>query len=98
MRVCNLALAALLAGLCLLWVAGDGGWWRWQEQRAELHRLAERNAALAGRNRALEASLADLRSGTEEIEEQARQRLGLIREDEEFFQLIDPAGTAADAP
>lgn len=58
------------------------------QQRVEEQRL--NNQELAARNAALEAEVVDLRSGLDAVEERARAELGLIREGEEFFLVIDP--------
>jgi cell division protein FtsB len=50
----------------------------------------EENQRLDSRNEALAAEVEDLRAGLQAIEERARAELGLIREDEEFFLIIDP--------
>ena len=52
-------------------------------QEAELEKLRERN-------RALEAEVMDLKQGLEAIEERARNELGMIREGEVFYQVIEP--------
>jgi cell division protein FtsB len=41
------------------------------------------------RNQALYAEVLDLRKGQEAIEERARDELGMIKEGETFFQVID---------
>jgi len=53
--------------------------------------LAEDALALAQRNGALEAEVRDLKQGFEAIEERARYELGLIKQDEIFFQVVRPA-------
>lgn len=52
------------------------------QQRAELDDLVERNATL-------QAEVDDLKSGLAAIEARARSELGLIREGETYFQLLD---------
>ena len=47
-------------------------------------------AHLQDRNRALEAEVMDLKQGLEAIEERARSEMGMIKDGEVFFQLIDP--------
>jgi cell division protein FtsB len=60
---------------------------------AELHSARDaqslENRRLQERNRALEAEVADLKSGLEAIEERARTEMGMIREDEVFYQIIE---------
>ena len=87
------ALLALIALLqCRLWLSHDGvrDLQRLEgavaAQSAENERLVERNRELAGEVR-------DLKSGTAALEERARSELGMIRQDEVFFQL--QAGTVA---
>ncbi|MDG1688393.1 MAG: cell division protein FtsB [Gammaproteobacteria bacterium] len=51
-------------------------------QQAENDKLAERNQVLA-------AEVQDLKSGLGAIEERARSELGMIKEGETFFQIIE---------
>lgn len=64
-----------------------------------LHRqLAEQRAEMQGlitRNQALEAEVSDLKSGLDAIEERARARLGMINEDETFYQFVRDRAAAA---
>jgi cell division protein FtsB len=68
----------------------------WQEVRevrslrAMVEEQFEENKRLEARNEALAAEVEDLRAGLEAIEERARAELGLIREGEEFFLIVDP--------
>ncbi|SEG60379.1 cell division protein FtsB [Marinobacterium lutimaris] len=54
-----------------------------EEQRVENARLVERNTRL-------EAEVQDLKKGLAALEERARSELGMIKEGETFFQLIEP--------
>jgi len=56
----------------------------------------EANRRLQARNAGLEAEVRDLRVGLDAIEERARSELGMIRQDEIFFQVLE-ASPAADA-
>lgn len=47
------------------------------------------NANLAERNQVLTAEVHDLKSGLDAIEERARSELGMIKEGETFFQIIE---------
>jgi len=93
MRWLTLILVTLLIALQWpLWF-GKGSWLRvWQldkqlqEQRAVTQKLIARNAAL-------DAEVRDLKQGSDAIEERARNELGMIRDGEVFFQLLDPAGS-----
>ena len=48
---------------------------------------------LRSRNQALSAEVADLKSGLEAIEERARAELGMIDEDETFYQFVRERGS-----
>lgn len=50
------------------------------------------NAALEERNAALAAEVIDLKEGLAAIEEIARGEMGMIKEGETFYQIIDSAG------
>jgi len=54
-----------------------------KQQRAENARLQERNTVLA-----LEVD--ELKSGLDAIEERAREQMGMIKEGETFFMIVDP--------
>ncbi len=84
-------IAILLVALILLqfklWL-GEGGF-------SELGRLEERvsaqmdeNLDLQQRNNELHAEVEDLRERLGAVEERARNELGLIKEDEEFYQVV----------
>jgi cell division protein FtsB len=74
-----------------LWV-GDGSlaevWDLYQQ--SELQK--QENQRLHERNQALEAEVQDLKQGLDSIEERAREELGMIKDSETFYQIIeDPA-------
>jgi cell division protein FtsB len=71
-----------------LWV-GDGSLAEvWQ-----LHRQVEtqksENDQLEERNQTLDAEVQDLKQGQAAIEERAREELGMIRDDETFYHIIE---------
>jgi cell division protein FtsB len=77
-----------------LWV-GDGS----LVEVWELHRRIEaqqaENARLLERNDALRAEVRDLKEGVEAIEERARHELGMVKQGETFFHIMDvPASDA----
>jgi cell division protein FtsB len=74
-----------------MWL-GKGGWLQVRELNAQVAAQRRANAELKARNQALDAEVRDLKQGYEAIEERARSNLGMIRQDELFFQL--PADTA----
>jgi cell division protein FtsB len=86
-------LAAILGALLILiqyplWV-GKGGWLRAWEVDRQLEAQRAKNSALEARNATLAAEVRDLKQGTEAIEERARQELGMVRNDEVFFQYVE---------
>jgi len=91
MRPLAYALAAFILLLQYpLWL-GKGGWLRVWGLERQVQEQKQANAALLQRNDALEAEVRDLKQGFEAIEERARYELGLIKQDEVFFQVVRPA-------
>lgn len=85
---------ALLIVLALLLVVVQVRLWQEVREVGALREMVEEqleeNERLRARNEALAAEVEDLRAGMEAIEERARSELGLIREGEEFFLIVDP--------
>lgn len=77
-----------------LWV-GDGSlaevWDLYQQVETQRHE----NQRLRERNQALEAEVQDLKQGLGAIEERAREELGMIKEGETFYQIIEPPAEPA---
>lgn len=71
-----------------LWV-GDGSLAEVQRLRESIAQQQAENGHLRERNAALDAEVRDLKQGLIAVEERARTELGMIREDEVFFQIID---------
>ena len=95
MRILAIFLAILIAALQWpLWV-GKGSWLRVWQLDTQLTEHRANNAKLKERNDALEAEVRDLKTGTDAIEERARNELGMIRQDEVFFQVLDRPAVAA---
>ena len=75
-----------------LWV-GDGSLAEVWNLYRQVEAQKEENRQLRERNQALEAEVTDLKQGLEAIEERAREELGMVRDDETFYQIIeDPPG------
>ena len=79
-----------------MWL-GKGGWLQVREYDRQLAAQREANAKLKLRNDALDADVRDLKAGFEAIEERARADLGMIRNDEVFFQ-IETGGAGVKPP
>lgn len=89
MKVLGLALVALIVLIQYpLWV-GKGSWFRVWEVDRQIKAQREKNAKLAARNQTLDAEVRDLKQGSDAIEERARSELGLIKQDEVFFQVLE---------
>jgi cell division protein FtsB len=80
----------LLIGLLQyrLWY-GDGGIEQVRAYQQQLNDLTKEVEEKSLRNKALYAEVEDLRLGQEAIEERARNELGMIREGETFFQVLE---------
>jgi cell division protein FtsB len=97
MRLLTIVLAALIALLQYpLWL-GKGGWLRVWEIDRQVSAQKDGNAKLRIRNDALDAEVRDLKQGYDAIEERARYELGMIRQDEIFFQVVEKAPAAVPA-
>jgi len=72
--------------------------WVGEGSLAEVSNLSDRveaqkieNQRLKDRNAVLDAEVQDLKTGYEAIEERARSELGMIKDDETFYQIVDPS-------
>lgn len=98
MRLLTLVLAVLIALIQYpLWL-GKGSWLRVWEVDQQIEAQREINSKLQVRNAALDAEVNDLKQGFEAIEERARSELGMIRQDEIFFQVLDDQTTRTPRP
>jgi cell division protein FtsB len=88
MRVLLAILLIVLVALQFKLWFGEGGYRDVQRLAQRVEEQAAENEALAQRNRELQAEVEDLRQGLEAIEERARSELGLIKENEEFYQVV----------
>ena len=72
-----------------LWISADGMRGVWQLDH-QVRTQTTANAALAERNDALEAEVVDLKQGLDAAEERARAELGMVGENETFYQITPP--------
>ncbi len=91
MRWLTLVLAGLVVAVQYPLWAGKGGWFRVWQVDQQIAAQRDMNVRLKARNGALDAEVKDLKQGLEAVEERARSELGMIRQDEIFFQLLDDA-------
>ena len=89
MKVLTLILIVLIVLLQYpLWL-GKGSWlkvWEIDQQVTQQHEI---NQKLQMRNAALDAEVRDLKQGHEAIEERARSELGMIKQNEIFFHIVN---------
>lgn len=88
MRWLTLILVALIALLQYpLWL-GKGSWLRVWDLNRQIDQQKEVNAGLKARNDMLDAEVRDLKTGYAAIEERARSELGMVKQDEVFYQVV----------
>lgn len=68
---------------------GDASLLQIRESRQRLEALTKDAQEKKERNDSLYAEVIDLRKGLETIEERARYELGMIKENETFFQVLE---------
>lgn len=89
MKALTLVFVVLIALLQYpLWL-GKGSWLRVWNVNQQISSQKEKNKTLKQRNETLSAEVRDLKQGNAAIEERARSELGMIKEDEVFYQVID---------
>ncbi len=71
-----------------LWL-GDGNLIQWVALEKKLTEHEQENNKLVQRNKALEADIRELKGGDQALEEQARHELGMIKENEVYYQFVD---------
>jgi cell division protein FtsB len=89
MRTMLIILLFTLAALQYkLWL-GEGNILEWKKLEKNLAVHIQENEKTASRNRAIEADILELKNGEQALEEQARYELGMIKQDEIYYQFID---------
>jgi cell division protein FtsB len=94
-RLAMVLLVMIVAIQYPLWF-GRGGWFKVWELDARLSAQRDSNRRLELRNAAMDAEVRDLKHGLDAIEERARVELGMVREDEVFYQ--SPPAASAEGP
>lgn len=94
----------LLAGLLLILVFLQYRLWIAEGSLAEQKRLERQveeqttiNQSLRERNAVLEREVLELQTGNRSVEQRAREQLGLVREGETFYQLVEKEESASEA-
>jgi cell division protein FtsB len=89
MKSIVLALVLLFALLQYKLWFDAAGIHQYNRLKAAVTDQAEKNSILKQRNQALAADIKDLKHGSEAIEERARQDLGMVKQNETYYQVID---------
>jgi cell division protein FtsB len=80
-------LLVLIALQVKMWF-GEGGYRDVKRLAVRVEEQAAENELLDQRNRELKAEVEDLRQGLQAVEERARSELGMVKEDEDFYQVV----------
>lgn len=86
--IISILLVLLIALQYDLWV-GKGSIIEVRQLESTLAQQANENKQLKERNDALKAEVLDLKKGLDAIEERVRTELGMIKQDETFFHVIE---------
>ncbi len=90
MRIVTLVLFVVLILLQFkLWL-GEGGYTEVKRLQLRVDAQQQQNDEMLQRNAELQAEVEDLRDRLDAVEERARNELGLIKQDEKFYQVVPP--------
>lgn len=89
MRTVGLFLFLILLGLQYKLWFGEGNLLQQTKLEEQLVLQEKINDKLAARNLAVEADIAELKSGDQALEEQARFDLGMVKQGETYYQFVD---------
>tara|TARA_B110000503_G_scaffold11168_3_gene15203 strand:- start:8935 stop:9234 length:300 start_codon:yes stop_codon:yes gene_type:complete len=93
-----LTLLLLLGGIQYrLWFA-DGSFAEQHRLELQVEEATQLNAELQARNAVLEREVLELQTGNKGVEQRAREQLGLVREGETFYQIVETPESASVAP
>ena len=95
MKTISLILLIILCFLQYRFWFGNGNVSQVKELENKKTTLENSNSLLEERNRSLAAEVIDLKSGLEAIEERARSEMGMIKDNETFYQIVDVSEVAA---
>ncbi len=97
MRLLTIILVILIGALQYpLWL-GKGSWLRVWELSQQIEKQKDANSRFKTRNDTLDAEVRDLKQGYAAIEERARNELGMIKQDEVFYQVMESSPAIAPA-
>ena len=88
MKLLTLSLISLIAVLQYQLWYGKSNWITVWDLEKQVKTERQANRGLQSRNTVLEAEVNDLKQGFDAIEERARSELGMVKQDEIFFQVL----------
>lgn len=89
MRIIFLILVLTLISLQYkLWL-GDDSVRQWRQLEQKTTAQTEENEQLLAHNKALAADIMELKHGDQALEEQARYELGMVKEGEVYYQVVE---------
>ncbi len=98
MRKLTIVLLVLIALLQYpLWV-GKGSWSKVWQYSQQVEALEKKNEYYRQRNETLRAEVSDLKQGQSAIEERARSELGMIKQHELFYQVMQHPAQPSQTP
>jgi cell division protein FtsB len=90
MRILQALLILIILGLQVrLWI-GPGSLSEIDQIEVAISTQETENVSLEARNQSLLTEVEELKNGTDGIEEMAREDLGLIKEGETFYMIVEP--------
>lgn len=81
-------LSFFLIALSYKFLFGDTSFFKYQELKKQVTTIQNENIKFRGKIKVLQAEIRSLKTGLDVIEEKARQELGLIKENETFYQIL----------
>ncbi|MFT5879302.1 MAG: cell division protein FtsB [Moritella sp.] len=89
MRLLYLTLVSILSLLIYHFIAGNNGLIDYTRIEQNVIVQIQKNTLLLERNNALKNEISDLRKGYDAIEERTRNELGMIKQGETFYRIIN---------
>lgn len=89
MRLLIVVLVSILIYLQYNVWAGSGGYSQMRELRSELLAKEKENQVFKRRNRDLQAKVESLKTGVDGIEELARSEMGMVKQGEKFYLVVE---------
>lgn len=90
MRILQSLLILIILGLQVRLWTGAGSFAEVDRLNKAIAVQEEENTALQGRNEELLREVEELKTGTDAVEEMAREDLGLIKEGETYYMIVEP--------